>query len=70
MIVPGKAKGETKREMDGSCPKGCADTADHPRGCPGQTEHSGNQEFDPLIPPSGKRRRRRRIKYVRTLLAG
>ena len=25
-----------------------------------RTEHSGNQEFGPLTPPSGKRRRRRR----------
>ena len=25
-----------------------------------KTEHSGNQEFGPLTPPSGKRRRRRR----------
>ena len=28
--------GETKREMDGLCPKGYAGTADHPRGWPGQ----------------------------------
>ena len=34
MRVPGK--GETKREMDGWCPKGYADTADHPGGCAGQ----------------------------------
>jgi len=31
-----KAKGETKREMDGLHPKGYAGTADHPGGCPGQ----------------------------------
>ena len=29
-------KRETKREMDGLCPKGHADTADHPGRCPGQ----------------------------------
>ena len=27
-------KNETKREMDGLRPKGHADTADHPGGCP------------------------------------
>ena len=31
-----KAKGETKREMNGWRPKGCADTADQPGGCTGQ----------------------------------
>ena len=37
MRVPGKkTKGETKRVMDGLCPKGYSSTADHPRGCPGQ----------------------------------
>ena len=29
-------QGETKREMGGLRPKGCAGTADHPRGYPGQ----------------------------------
>ena len=37
MRVPGKRpKGETKREMDGWRPKGCAGTAGHPGGCTGQ----------------------------------
>ena len=31
-----KAKGETKREMDGWRPKGHAGTMDHPGGCTGQ----------------------------------
>ncbi len=31
-----KTKGETKREMDGLCPKGYASTADHSGGCRGQ----------------------------------
>ena len=31
-----KAKREIKREMGGWRPKGHADTADHPGGCPGQ----------------------------------
>ena len=26
-----------------------------------RTEHSGNQEFGPLTPPSGKRRKRRSV---------
>ena len=34
MIVPGKR--ETKTEMVGLRPKGHAETADHPGGCPGQ----------------------------------
>ena len=36
MIVPGKNRRETKREMDGLRPKRHAGTADHPGGCPGQ----------------------------------
>ena len=38
MRVPGKRpRGrQTKREMDGLRPKGYADTADYPGGCPGQ----------------------------------
>ena len=31
-----KAKGETKRELDGWRPQGYASTADHPGGCTGQ----------------------------------
>ena len=34
-----------------------------PRRMP-RTEHSGNQEFGPLTPPSGKRRRRRRYRHI------
>ena len=33
-----------------------------PRRMP-RTEHSGNQEFGPLTPPSGKRRRRKKKNY-------
>ena len=44
----------TKREMDGLRPKGHAGTT---RRMP-RIVHSGNQEFGPLTPPIGKRRRR------------
>ena len=55
MIVPGKKdQGETKREMDGLRPKGYAGTVGSPR-MMSRTTHSGNQEFRPLTPPSGKR---------------
>jgi len=33
-----------------------------------RTEHSENQEFGPLTPPSGKRRRRRKKKTLSAFL--
>jgi len=59
MGVPGKRpRGDQKRdgwmESEGIC-RHCGS----PQRMHG-TEHSGNQEFGPLTPPSGKRRRRRR----------
>ena len=53
-----KAKRETRQQGDGliateGIPRHCGSPRRMSR-----TEHSGNQEFGPLIPPSGKRRRR------------
>ena len=53
MIVPGK-RPRGRWVSEGTC-RHCGSPQRMPR-----TEHSGNQEFGPLTPPSGKRRRRRR----------
>ena len=51
MMVPGKnQEGDVWIVSEGKCRS--------PRRMP-RTEHSGNQEFGPLTPPSGERRRRR-----------
>ena len=60
MIVPGK-RPRGDQEGDGCiASKGTCRHCGSPQRMP-RTEHSGNQEFGPLTPPSGKRRRRRYI---------
>ena len=55
MIVPGKRpRGDEWIASEGIC-RHCGSPQRMSR-----TEHSGNQEFGPLTPPSGKRRRRRK----------
>ena len=57
MMVPGNRPRGRPRERwiasEGTC-RNCGSPRRMPR-----TEHYGNQEFGPLTPPSGKRRRRR-----------
>ena len=57
MIVPGK-RPRGDQEGDGwIASEGTCMNCGSPRRIP-RTGHSGNQEFGPLNPPSGKRRRR------------
>ena len=59
MIVPGK-RPRGDQEGDGLiASEAICRHCGSPRTMP-RTEHSGNQEFGPQTPPSGKRRRRRR----------
>ena len=67
MRVPGKRpRGDQEGDgwimSDGIC-RHCGSPQRMPR-----TEHSGNQEFGPLTPPSGKRRKKKKI-HVETLAA-
>ena len=59
MIVPGKRQ-EGDQEGDGwIVSEGICRHCGSPQRMP-RTEHSGNQEFGPLTPPSGKGRRRKK----------
>ena len=55
MIVPGKRPRGRPRGRWVDCIRRDMQNCGSPRRMP-RTEHSGNQEFRPLTPPSGKRR--------------
>ena len=58
MRVPGKSQGGDQEGDGWMASEGiCRHCGSPRRMC--RTEHCGNQEFGPLTPPSGKRRRRR-----------
>ena len=63
MTVPGKRPRDRPRWIWMDCVRRDMQALRIPQKMP-RTQHSGNQEFGPLTPPSGKRRRRRRYANI------